>query len=507
MMAKMRTSMDVKAAVEAVRSDFLQHGRRRGSVTSVAPRAAPVAPSGPWNGGAGLHGLSGLPEGWGQPHALEAAAAAVAGSMMSGGGGSVRRGSQPMSMPSSRRASGGTVRRLSHVSQQPQDAWRLLPGSDAGPMMHGGGGSNRASVSRSSIKRTSVDLSSLDPQQLAATAAPAEEEYMDPFRAAQFAAQHDAQQHMQHAQQQRIHLARSTGVGPFHHPSVSAASVGSLMDWARPSQQPGPLTQQHLSPGGQWAGSVGRTSVDSAAAAGMLRRAAPSAPFLGAAGFRPASPASVGRSSMPSSIKRGSGTGMRSALGPVTFGPPPYGPGFEHGGLMPSAAPPMVDTFDPARKPTVARRSYQRPVRSEAVANLLAEGPVRSGPIWGSNPAAELDMMGPAPPVAARRPYRSIRAASEGVRRGLGGGGGRESFLATAARMSQRLGTVADAGGNSSAPLMGQLHQPEPSEGSLTSMCGSHALAYTAFSVLQNFALVCHDSMNSNSSTQPCLAA
>ena len=465
MMAKMRTSMDVKAAVEAVRSDFLQHGRRRGNTAG-----APVAPSGSWNAAAGGLGQAmGLPEGWGQPHALQAAAAALTGPMSGAGGGSVRRGSQPMSMPSSRRASGGTVRRLSHVSQHPQqqDAWGLLPGSDAGSM-HGGGGASahRASVSRSSIKRTSVDLSSIDPQQLAATAAPVavQDDYMDPFRAAQFA-QHDGQQQMQHAQRMQ-HLARGTGGGMFHHPSSSAASVGSLMDWARPPPQ------HQLPPGGAvWAG-VGRTSVDSAAV-GMLRRAAPSAPYPGSAGFR-TGPPSVGRNSMPSSIKRGSGTGVRSALGPVTFGPPPHGPDFEHGRFMPPAPPPMDAPIEPGWKPSVARRSFQRPVRSEAVANLLAEGPVRSGPIWGSNPAADVDAMGiTAPPMAARRPYRSVRAASEGGRRGLAGG--RESFLATAARMSARFGTVADAGGSSSVPLMGQpLATVEPSDGSLTSMCASN---------------------------------
>jgi len=460
MMAKMRTSMDVKAAVEAVRSDFLQHGRRRGNTTG-----APVAASGSWNAAAGAQGpLAGLPEGWGEPHALQAAVAALAGPMFAGGG-SVRRGSQPMSMPSSRRASGGTVRRLSHVSQQPQqDAWGLLPCGDAGPMLGGGPPqAHRASVSRSSIKRTSVDLSSLDPQQLAATGAPVavQEDYMDPFRAARFA-QHEAEQ-MQHAQ--RMHFERGAGSGPIHHPSISAASVGSLMDWARPAPQ------HQLPPGGAvWAG-VGRTSVDSAAA-GMLRRAAPSAPYPGSAGYRAGPPASVGRNSMPSSIKRGSGTGMRSAVGPVTFGPPPNSLDFEHGHFMPPAPPPMDAPIEPGWKPSVARRSFQRPVRSEAVANLLAEGPVRSGPIWGSNPAADVDAMGiTAPPMAARRPYRSVRAASEGGRRGLAGG--RESFLATAARLSTRFGTVADAGGASSVPLMmGQpLATVEPSEGSLTSMC------------------------------------
>ncbi len=474
MMAKMRTSLDVKAAVEAVRSDFLQHGRRHGNTAG-----APVAASGSWNAAAGVQGpLAGLPEGWGEPHALQAAAAALAGPMFAGGG-SVRRGSQPMSsMPSSRRASGGTVRRLSHVSQQhpQQDAWGLLPGSDAGSMLGGGvPPSHKASVSRSSIKRTSVDLSSLDPEQLAATAAPVavQDDYMDPFRAAQFA-QHEAEQ-MQHAQ--RMHFDRGAGGGPFHHPSISAASVGSLMDWARPPPQ------HQLPPGGAvWAG-VGRTSVDSAAA-GMLRRAAPSAPFPG---YRAGPSPSVGRNSMPSSIKRGSGTGVRSALGPVTFGPPPpHGLGFEHGQPMPFASPPMAAPLDPAWKPSVARRSFQRPVRSEAVANLLAEGPVRSGPIWGSMPAADVDATGTAaPPMAARRPYRSVRAASEGGRRGLAGG--RESCLATAARMSARFGTVADAGGSSSVPLMGQpLATVEPSEGSLTSMCGSHALNNESNECLSN---------------------
>ena len=433
---KMRTTLDVKRAVEAVRSDFLQHRSRRGdSGASSATGAA----AGGWIEARQGHVGGDSPAARALTNRLEAAAVAMAGSTAS-----VRRGSQA----GSPRASGSTVTRASCSSQQ--DAWGLVPGS--GPSAQTPPPSHVSSVSRSSIKRTSVDLTQLDDRQLAAAAVPASvpDQYLDTFATPLMP------QHVHPPLQASVQGSRH-----FHHPSD--ASVGSLMEWSRPP----PFAE-----GAGWPNSVGCISADSAKL-GMLRRATPSAPYPGGSGGirRASAAASVARSSLPSSIKRASGSGVRSALGPVSFGPPDT----SASALFNGPAPPQLplpggqNPFETRGRFSVARRSYQRPVRSEAVANLLSDGPVRSAPMREVLLATEAEgSVGLVPPVAARRPYRSVRAASEGVRRGPVA---RESFLANAARLSARVARPGeDAGGALGSPFIA-LTAPEPSEGSLTSMC------------------------------------
>ena len=431
---KLRTSLDVKRAVEAVRSDFLHTRRCRGD--PGASSSAGAAP-GRWDAAQldPIGGTSALAQA--QQLRLEAAAAALAASMPMAG--SARRGSQA----SSRCPSGSTVHCASYASQQ--DAWGLVQGGAA----HAAPPPQTRSVSRSSIKRTSVDLTHLDDRQLAAAAVPASaaDQFMDTLTAEHMAP---------HALQQQQAPVR--GSMHFHHPSN--ASVGSLMDWTRP----GPPVAAAA-----WS-SVGCNSADSVNP-GMLRRATPSAPYLGASGGvrRSSATASVSRSSLPSSIKRASGSGVRSALGPVSFGPPGAVPAFlQH----PAPPPPQVtggqNPFETRGHLTVARRSFQRPVRSEAVANLLSDGPVRSAPIREVLQAEGSAGLGPL--AVARRPHRSVRAASEGGRRGAVA---HESFLATAARLSARIARPGEDVGVGKGGTLAAMTQLEPSDGSLTSMCAA----------------------------------